>query len=79
MAGKKIHAAHFVHGRPSQGLHKPQTLPYFPRYFLIFKAQWTVLHKVQIPVFRMVQIGESTVHKRAYEIESQRGTAVGIN
>ena len=79
MACEKIHAAHFMHGRACQRFHKSQALPYFPRHFLIFVAQRTVLHKIQIPIFRMVQIGEATIHKRADEIQSESGTAVCVD
>ena len=79
MACEKIHTAHFMHGRAGQRFHKSQALPNFPRHFLIFVAQGTVLHKIQIPIFRMVQIGESAVNKRADKIKRERGAAVRVD
>ena len=76
VAGVEIDAGRRMHALPAHRLEEIQRLGDRVDDLLIGLAQRRMAQKAQVPVFRVMQIGEAAVDQRAHEIQGQRRALV---
>ena len=76
MTGVEVHALHRKNRSTRERFHEAQTLADRINHALILSRKRRVFHEIEIPIFRMMQIREATIHKRTHEVQRQRTALV---
>ena len=79
MAREEVHAMHLRHVHADERLHEAQAVADLVDHCLVVLRKRRVLHEVQVPVLRVVQVGEAAVDERADEVERERRAFVAAH
>ena len=71
VAGEEIHAVDVRHHAPGERFHEAQRFADALDHAGIFGGMRRIGHEAQLPIFRMVQVGEATFNQGADEIDRQ--------
>ncbi len=77
--GIEIDAIEIVDFGTGQGLHEAHGITNRAHHVLVLGRQRRVAHPAQVPVFWMVQVGETAVDQRAHEIHRHRRTRMRLD
>ncbi len=76
MAGIEVDERGLVHLPPADALEEIQRIADRAHDALVGILQRRVMHEAQVPVLRVMQVGEATLDQRAHEVQRQRGALV---